>query len=55
MLAEQNWQLRTYACWLVDLLKRGPQLADNNAQEYMKNLATLIDNLTKLLFMLVSQ
>ncbi|VDM29463.1 unnamed protein product [Toxocara canis] len=54
-LAEQNWQLRTFACWQLDLLRRGPQLNDNTAQSHMNNLSMVLDNLTKLLCMLVSQ
>uniref|UniRef100_A0A915B8H5 Signal transducer and activator of transcription n=3 Tax=Parascaris univalens TaxID=6257 RepID=A0A915B8H5_PARUN len=54
-LAEQNWQLRTFACWQLDLLRRGPQLNDNSAQSHITNLSMVSDNLTKLLCMLVSQ
>ncbi|VIO87448.1 Uncharacterized protein BM_BM6729 [Brugia malayi] len=53
MLAEQNWQLRTYACWQMDLLRRGPQISGHVAQT--TNLNSILDNLTKLLCMLVSQ
>uniref|UniRef100_A0A1I8A4R3 Signal transducer and activator of transcription n=1 Tax=Steinernema glaseri TaxID=37863 RepID=A0A1I8A4R3_9BILA len=55
LLAEQNWQLRTFACWQLDLLRRGPQLTDNTAQSHITNLGSVLDNLTKLLCMLVSQ
>ena len=54
MLAEKNWQLRTYACWQEDLLKRGPQLADNTAVTHINNLSSVVENLTKLLCMLVN-
>ncbi|CAD6191338.1 unnamed protein product [Caenorhabditis auriculariae] len=54
-LAEQNWQLHMFTCWMLDLLRRGPQLNDNNAQTTAANMSTLMDQLTKLLFMLVSQ
>ncbi|VDM17945.1 unnamed protein product, partial [Wuchereria bancrofti] len=53
MLAEQNWQLRTYTCWQMDLLRRGPQISGHVAQT--ANLNSILDNLTKLLCMLVSQ
>uniref|UniRef100_A0A0R3RLI8 SH2 domain-containing protein n=1 Tax=Elaeophora elaphi TaxID=1147741 RepID=A0A0R3RLI8_9BILA len=55
MLAEQNWQLRTYACWQMDLLRRGPQMNGDVAQTHIGNLNSVLDNLTKLLCMLVSQ
>ncbi|KAL3982794.1 Signal transducer and activator of transcription 1 [Acanthocheilonema viteae] len=55
MLAEQNWQLRTYACWQMDLLRRGPQMNGHAAQTHIANLNSVLDNLTKLLCMLVSQ
>ncbi|VDK71707.1 unnamed protein product [Onchocerca ochengi] len=55
MLAEQNWQLRTYACWQMDLLHRGPQINGHVAQTHNANLNSVLDNLTKLLCMLVSQ
>ncbi|VDK77771.1 unnamed protein product [Litomosoides sigmodontis] len=55
VLAEQNWQLRTYACWQMDLLRRGPQINGDMAQTHIENLSLVLDNLTKLLCMLVSQ
>lgn len=55
MLAENNWQLRTYACWQMDLLRHSPQLSDNTASTHMTNLSSVLENLTKLLCMLVSQ
>ncbi|GMR46243.1 hypothetical protein PMAYCL1PPCAC_16438, partial [Pristionchus mayeri] len=55
LLAEHNWQMRTFASWQIDLLRRGPQLTDNNAQSHINNLSTILDQLTKLLCMLVSQ
>ncbi|VDM94910.1 unnamed protein product [Thelazia callipaeda] len=55
LLAEQNWQLRTYACWQMDLLRRGPQMNGQMAQTHVTNLNSVLDNLTKLLCMLVSQ
>lgn len=55
MLAEHNWQLRTYACWQMDLLRHSPQLSDNTAQTHMTNLSFVLGSLTKLLCMLVSQ
>ncbi|MCP9265854.1 Signal transducer and activator of transcription 1 [Dirofilaria immitis] len=55
MLAEQNWQLRAYACWQMDLLRRGPQMNGHIAQTHIANLNSVLDNLTKLLCMLVSQ
>lgn len=55
MLAENNWTLRTFACWQLDLLRRSPQLSDNTAQSHITNLSAALENLTKLLCMLVSQ
>uniref|UniRef100_A0A7E4VN95 Signal transducer and activator of transcription n=1 Tax=Panagrellus redivivus TaxID=6233 RepID=A0A7E4VN95_PANRE len=55
MLAETNWQLRTFACWQLDLLGRSPQLSDNTAQSHITNLKTVLDSLTKMLCVLVSQ
>uniref|UniRef100_A0A915DDR3 Signal transducer and activator of transcription n=1 Tax=Ditylenchus dipsaci TaxID=166011 RepID=A0A915DDR3_9BILA len=55
MLAENNWQLRTFACWQLDLLRRSPQLSDNTAATHITNLSAVLENLTKLLCMLVSQ
>ncbi|CAB3410037.1 unnamed protein product [Caenorhabditis bovis] len=54
-LAEQNWQLHTFTCWMLDLLRRGPQLNDNNAQSAISNLSNLMNQLSKCLFCLVSQ
>uniref|UniRef100_A0A0K0D254 STAT_alpha domain-containing protein n=1 Tax=Angiostrongylus cantonensis TaxID=6313 RepID=A0A0K0D254_ANGCA len=54
-LAEQNWQLHMFASWTLDLLTRGPQINDNHAHSTAANLTTLADQLTKLLFMLISQ
>ncbi|PAV62272.1 hypothetical protein WR25_05740 isoform B [Diploscapter pachys] len=55
-LAEQNFQLHTYTCWMLDLLRRaGPNFHDNNAQTTASNLQTLLDQLSKLIFVLVSQ
>ncbi|VDP26686.1 unnamed protein product, partial [Heligmosomoides polygyrus] len=54
-LAEQNWQLHMFASWTLDLLTRGPQINDNHAHSTASNLTTLADQLTKLLFMLISQ
>ncbi|CAJ0936864.1 unnamed protein product, partial [Mesorhabditis belari] len=54
-LAEQNWQLRTFACYQHDFVKRGPQLNDNNAQTCAQNISAIMDQLSKLLCMLVSQ
>lgn len=54
-LADHNWQLRTYASWLLDLLRRGPQLNDNNARTLIDSLAGIVENLTKTLCILVSQ
>lgn len=55
MLAENNWQLRTLSLWQLDLLRRSPQLSDNIAQSHITNLNMVLENLTKLLCMLVSQ
>lgn len=55
MITENNWQLRTFACWQLDLLRRSPQLSDNTAQSHITNLSTIHETLTKLLCMLVSQ
>lgn len=55
LLAETNWQLRTFACWQLDLLGRSPQLSDNTAQSHITNLKTVLDSLTKMLCVLVSQ
>ncbi|KAI1708376.1 STAT protein, DNA binding domain-containing protein [Ditylenchus destructor] len=52
MLAENNWQLRTLG-WFLN--ERSPQLSDNTAQTHITNLSTVLENLTKLLCMLVSQ
>ncbi|EYB92848.1 hypothetical protein Y032_0189g1188 [Ancylostoma ceylanicum] len=54
-LAEQNWQLHMFASWTLDLLTRGPQVNDSHAHSTASNLTTLADQLTKLLFMLISQ
>uniref|UniRef100_A0A914W282 Signal transducer and activator of transcription n=1 Tax=Plectus sambesii TaxID=2011161 RepID=A0A914W282_9BILA len=54
MLADHNWQLRMYASWLLDLLRRGPQLNDNNARTFIDSLAGIVENLTKTLCILVS-
>ncbi|KJH48634.1 STAT protein, DNA binding domain protein [Dictyocaulus viviparus] len=54
-LAEQNWQLHMFASWTLDLLTRGPQINDSHAHSTASNLTTLADQLTKLLFMLISQ
>ncbi|CAD5219374.1 unnamed protein product [Bursaphelenchus okinawaensis] len=55
MLCENNWQLRTFACWQLDLLRRSPQLSDNTAQTHISHLSHIHETLTKLLCMLVSQ
>lgn len=55
MITENNWQLRTFACWQLDLLRRSPQLSDNTTQTHISHLSTIHENLTKLLCMLVSQ
>lgn len=55
MLAENNWQMRTLASWQLDLLRHSPQLSDNTAQTHINNLNGVLENLTKLLCMLVSQ
>uniref|UniRef100_A0A158R3S0 Signal transducer and activator of transcription n=1 Tax=Syphacia muris TaxID=451379 RepID=A0A158R3S0_9BILA len=55
LLAEQNWQLRAFASWQLDLLRRGPQLTDNIAQMHITRLSSILDNMTKLLCMLVPQ
>jgi hypothetical protein len=44
-----------YASWLLDLLRRGPQLTDNHAQTFIASLSGIVENLTKLLCILVSQ
>lgn len=54
-LAEQNWQMNMFACWMLDILRRAPQLNDGNSQTTQAKLSTISEQLNKLLFMLVSQ
>ncbi|CAJ0579541.1 unnamed protein product, partial [Mesorhabditis spiculigera] len=51
-LAEQTWQLRTFACYQLDFVK---SLNDNNSVLCGQNLSAITDQLSKLLCMLVSQ
>ncbi|CAL2038733.1 unnamed protein product [Caenorhabditis brenneri] len=54
-LADQNWQLNMFACWMSDLLRRAPQLNDGLAQATVERLNAISQDLNQLLFMLVSQ
>ncbi|KAF1756022.1 hypothetical protein GCK72_012475 [Caenorhabditis remanei] len=54
-LAEHNWQLNMFACWMCDLLRRAPQLNDGLAQSTIEKLTVISEQMNKLLFMLVSQ
>lgn len=54
-LADQNWQLNMFSCWMLDLLRRAPQLNDGLAQATIGKLTAITEQLNKLLFMLVSQ
>ncbi|KAL7073899.1 hypothetical protein ACQ4LE_006523 [Meloidogyne hapla] len=55
VLAENNWTLRAYACWQIDLLRRPTLLADSSAPTHITNLSQILETLTKMLCMLVSQ
>ncbi|KAL3076275.1 hypothetical protein niasHS_013546 [Heterodera schachtii] len=55
VLAENNWTLRACACWQLDLLKRSPRLNDTTVQTHISNLNYILETLTKLLCMLVTQ
>uniref|UniRef100_A0A914GW51 Signal transducer and activator of transcription n=1 Tax=Globodera rostochiensis TaxID=31243 RepID=A0A914GW51_GLORO len=56
VLAENNWTLRACACWQLDLLKRSPRLSDSQSvQSHISNLTYILETLTKLLCMLVTQ
>lgn len=54
-LADHNWQLNMFACWMCDLCRRAPQLNDGLAQATAGKLSAISEQLNKLLFMLVSQ
>lgn len=54
-LAEAIWQRRTTAAWLLDLLRRGPNLPDTNTQQCIDVLQPMVDNFVKLLCVLISQ
>uniref|UniRef100_A0A915NBC8 Signal transducer and activator of transcription n=1 Tax=Meloidogyne javanica TaxID=6303 RepID=A0A915NBC8_MELJA len=55
VLAENNWTLRAYACWQLDLLRRPTQVSDNCVQTHITNFSQILETLTKMLCMLVSQ
>lgn len=55
VLAENNWTLRAYAYWQLDLLRRPTQVSDNCVQTHITNLSQILETLTKMLCMLVSQ
>lgn len=55
MITENNWQLRTFASWQLDLMRRSPHISDSSTQSYVTTLSSIHETLTKLLCMLVSQ